>query len=212
MSDFSESFTIHSTLVPTSASTLESYMQQGCLGNYRDGMNARVYTFNPEGRPDEVFKVTCCEPSSELFLRAHEARVRGLRLDGIPNVFGCHGPCATDSDGFAFRGFTVERLREGDTEEEIDALRGLLTVVRIVRERFEERNPGSRSWQVSLRVTRWLALHNVAGLRDAFGVVARVIRSTGAALDLEQPGNVMFTQDGRLCLADPVAMTFSAPA
>jgi hypothetical protein len=211
MSHFSDSFTIHTTLAPLPSTAYDNYMRDGALANYRDGMNARVHAFRFENQNDHVFKVTCCEPTTQLFMRAYKAMASGRLAPGLPSVKACHGICAMDSDGFQFEGFTVERLRPAETDWERGALQGLVATARACRERFEDRLPGSRSWQVSVKVARWLALQNAGGLRDAFRVVAAVIRATRASLDIEQPGNLLFTKDGRLCLADPVAMSFSAP-
>lgn len=211
MSDFSDSFTIHTTLTPLPTTAYDNYMRDGALANYRDGMNARVHAFRFEGQGDEVFKVTCCEPTTQLFMWAYEAMASGRLPPGLPSVKACHGLCALDADGFQFEGFTVERLRPAETEHERGALRALLVAARECRRRFENRLPGSRSWHVSLRVARWLSIQNVGGLREAFRVVAAVIKTTRSTLDIEQPGNVLFTKDGLLCLADPVAMSFSAP-
>jgi hypothetical protein len=211
MSDFSDSFTIHTTLTPLPSTAYDNYMRDGALANYRDGMNARVHAFRFEDQSDDVFKVTCCEPTTQLFMWAYEAMASGRLPPGLPSVKACHGLCALDADGFQFEGFTVERLRPAETEHERGALRALLVAARGCRQRLEDRLPSSCSWQVSHRVARWLSLQNVGGLREAFRVVAAVIKTTRSTLDIEQAGNVLFTQDGRLCLADPVAMSFSAP-
>ena len=102
-------------------------------------------------------------------------------------------------------GYLVEQFRPASTESERREVATLVAAVRTLRLTLEARHPNWTASQVALVVVRCLALYNFGGLRDAFRLLARVVEKTGAVLGIEKPGAVLFTEDGRLCMARPVA-------
>lgn len=203
--------TLHTTLQPVPGSAYDWHLQQGSLGFYRDGMNSRVHAFASGGAEahQAVFKVTCCLPTLALYEKVNQMRTESRSVGGLPIVQEQFGHCARDASNFGFEGFRLDRLREASSPFERQQVSTLIAETHHLHWELAPRLSGYRQWQVDRMVALELAHKDVLGLGSAFEVVAEVIAATHAVLDLEQAGNILFDRDGHICLADPVAHTFS---
>lgn len=201
--------TIHAALYPIPQTVYANYLERGWLSAHKDGMNSRVHTIVRESHNGPVLKVTCCEATQVLFgLINPDGRFRSP-IFGLPHVFGKFGVCATDSDSFTYSGYFVERLREPQSTAEHQKVDDLLNAFRRYHDMFSRDYPGNTNSCLAQRTAIALAQDDIFGLGRAFSLVAEAIHKTGAILDLDQPGNVLFTASGRICLSDPVAQSFS---
>ena len=207
---FESCSTLHTTLRPVPGSAYDWHLQQGSLGFYRDGMNSRVHALASSSAEAKqaVFKVTCCLPTLALYEKVNQMRIDSRSANGLPIVQQQFGHCAQDSSNFEFDGFMLDRLREARSPFERQQVSTIISEARHLHRELAPRVSG-RQWQVDRMVALELAHKDVLGLGSAFEVVAEVIAATHAVLDLEQAGNILFDRDGHICLADPVAHTFS---
>ncbi|MDT7836368.1 hypothetical protein [Aquabacterium sp. OR-4] len=203
--------TLHTTLQPIPGSVYDWHLNTGRLGSYRDGMNSRVHaiTTNDVEVPEAVFKVTCCVPTLSLYEQIGTVRTSNRRVSGLPTVREHFGSCAQDANSFFFFGFQLDRLREARSPQERQQVQSLIAEVQRIQKDIGAKHAWRSQWVIDSKVARQLARYNFMGLSAAFELTADVIEETHAVLDLEQAGNILFDRFGYVCLADPVAQTFS---
>lgn len=190
-------------------SPLECFFHYEMLGNHQDGGSSRVYCFHPEVADKLVLKLTSCDATRELLKLLWVQQYHGTKVKGLPSVSQSLGMCARDDDYIEYHGFVLERLRHPQSAEEDAMETQLVTAVRAAMREASSGATSAMHWSTSLVAATWLANSNILGLGDAFHALCRVILMCEAYLDLEMPGNILFTLDGEICLADPVAMTCS---
>lgn len=171
-----------------------------------------------------VIKATCCRPSANFltFLQENESSGRLYTrrpVAGLPRVFDVLGPIAKDADGYSYVGFRMERLF--DTPEPLgqrDAayaqkqlLMGKLSAAYSVYHRNQNshhQNFEFTDTAASIEVAHRLANDSSNPLGEGFAFIAAFLaRQTKrkAVMDLMRPENLMFSREGELILADPVA-------
>lgn len=172
---------------------LESWAQ--CIG---EGGFARVSEISHE----HVLKATSCQPSIALLnqLYANKKPVAGL-----PVVHQVLGNVAEDVENMAYSGYVMERLRYAHTASELERHQ---EVASYFSQRLAELDHPETDWKGSVRLAREFAQTNIFGLGAAFAFLVSILQACQAVLDLAMPQNIMFTQHGNLCLADPVAPVF----
>ncbi len=205
---------LHQTLRAYPTGPLQKLLDEQVPTAYQDGAFSRVLfledksqaadaLFRPRGEP-QVIKMTCCMPSISLLTACMEKRepVRGL-----PQVTYLLGECAKDADEITYTGFVLKKLRPPRTRTELLQVNYLRIMATGLENYFS--TLGYRGWKGSYLVARVLARRNVLSLRPAFTEISKVIKEEHAVLDLHQDGNILFSEDGNICLSDPVALTCS---
>jgi hypothetical protein len=151
----------------------------------------------------KAYKLTCCEPTLALFEVLLDKEVPGL-----PKLYAALGPSATDSEGFTFVGFELESLRKPVSVQENEQVERIQQSTFRLQELIKKRAlSSSRAAYLTARLLAW---QNFEGLGKAFSCLSTVIKNSGAVLDLHTKDNILFSNEGSVCLADPVALTFSA--
>ncbi len=207
-----DSFDHSESLLPSLESFLNSpfaeFERFQMLGNHLDGGCSRVFSFHPEVAPNKVLKLTSCPATRELLGRLNEMD-KWNRPAALPRVERCLGVCAVDADGIEYTGYVMERLRRPRTLYELTLVQDAVQWVREAMQRASVDLKVYHHWSTSLAALDLLMRNDLYFLSRALKFIREVIVSRKAFLDLEMPGNILFGQDGRMVLADPVAMSCS---
>ncbi len=153
-----------------------------------------------------VVKITSCVPSSKML---EQLNLHKKHISGLPKVEKCWGAVATDADDFVFWGFNVEKLRKPATPVEFKKLDAFLNDIKIIEDNVRKTILCKDGWQHSYLVANAIARRNLHDLGEAFKFLAEIIQKERAVLDLYTEGNVLFDSEGRLCLADPIALEWA---
>lgn len=171
-----------------------------------------------------VIKATCCLPSAKFltFLQTNESSGRQYTrrpVAGLPRVFEALGPIAKDADGHSYFGFRMERLFDMPQPDGLrDAaytqkqlLMGKLSAAFSAYHRNQNNHHQDLEFTdtaASIEVARRLANDSTNLLGQGFGFIATFLAQQTepkAVMDLMRPENLMFSREGELILADPVA-------
>lgn len=210
-----DSFEKSESFLPPMESFLNSpyadFQRLEILGNYLDGGCSRVFSFHPEVAPDKVLKLTSCPATRELLGRAVELDAAFMPVGALPRVERCLGVCTVDADGVEYTGYVMERLRRPRTLQELRLVDDFVRQVRDAMARACIDVTTYFHWSTSVAALDHLIRTDQLFLRRALKLIGSVITNRKAFLDLEMPGNILFGLDGRMVLADPVAMSYNQP-
>lgn len=170
-----------------------------------------------------VIKATSCIPSANFLasLLAIEpiATASSQRpLAGLPRVFEALGVIAEDADGQPYFGFRMERLfdvpmqnrQRGVADTQKQALLENLSAAYLAYRRIQnsQQNFEYTDTEASIAVACRLANDSTNPLGEGFAFIAAFFARQTAmqtVMDLMRPENLMFSREGELILADPVA-------
>lgn len=172
---------------------------------------------------ETVIKATSCIPSANFLtaLLAIESIATApwqRPIAGLPRVFEGLGVIAEDADGQPYFGFRMERLfdepmqnmQRGVADTQKQALLEKLSAAYSAYQRIQnsEQNFEFTDTEASIEVACRLANDSTNPLREGFAFIAAFLvrqTATKTIMDLMRPENLMFSREGELILADPVA-------
>lgn len=170
-----------------------------------------------------VIKATSCIPSANFLTSLLAIKsvlpARWQRpIAGLPLVFEALGAIAEDADGQRYFGFRMERLFE--TSEPVGQRDAAYAQKQPVLEKLSaaysaycriknnHHNFEFTDTEASIEVAHRLANDSTDPLGEGFAFIAAFLArqtATKAVMDLMRPENLMFSREGELILADPVA-------
>lgn len=172
---------------------------------------------------ETVIKATCCIPSANFLtaLLAIESIATApwqRPIAGLPRVFEELGAIAKDADGQHYFGFRMERLFDtpepkGQRNTADAQKQPLLEKLNAAYLAYQRRQDNHQNFvftdtEASIEVAQRLANDSTNPLGEGFAFIAEFLgrqTATKTVMDLMRPENLMFSREGELILADPVA-------
>lgn len=182
---------IHQTL-RGNTQTYDELLNHGQL--LGDGGFARVVAINNQ----MALKATCCPATQRLLANLFESEVD---IAGLPLVYQSLGAIGVDADQFEFQGYFVERLFKPQTSSQEKLRQEFANFFALALQDDQDQSDTVLSIQIAEECIRT----DKFSLGEAFSMLLPILKSIPSVLDLASIANVMFTAEGHISLADPVA-------
>lgn len=162
-----------------------------------DGGFARVIAVNR----NVAMKATCCPATQKLLSSLTE---RNAATPGLPRVFQKLGKVGVDADHIYFEGYYLERLFKPVMTKQEALQREVTSYFTAALE--EDVTQSNR--QLSIEIAQECIRTDRFSLGAAFSKILPVLKALPSVLDLARPGNILFSSQGEICLADPISTVF----